>query len=50
MKRTAIVTGARKRVGAEIAEALLADGWNVVAHVRREEDRVPEGTLQVVAE
>jgi len=28
-KRTAIVTGAGKRVGVEVARALLADGWAV---------------------
>jgi len=50
MERTAIVTGAGKRVGAEIAEALLGDGWNVVAHVRHGEDRVAEGAVQVVAD
>ncbi|MES2120160.1 MAG: SDR family oxidoreductase [Pseudomonadota bacterium] len=47
--RTAIVTGAGKRVGAEIAKALLADGWDVVAHVHHDEDEVPEGTVRVVA-
>ena len=31
--RTAIVTGAGKRVGRAIAQALLEDGWTVVAHV-----------------
>ena len=50
MKRTAIVTGAGKRVGRAIAEALVADGWMVVAHVRREGDAVPEGTIKVAAE
>lgn len=50
MERTAIVTGAGKRVGAKIAQALLADGWTVVAHVRRGEDRVPDGTIQAVAD
>ena len=40
--RTAIVTGAGKRVGAEIARALLADGWTVVAHVQHDgDDRSP---------
>ncbi|HJU77666.1 MAG TPA: SDR family oxidoreductase [Sphingomicrobium sp.] len=48
--RTAIVTGARKRVGAEIVRALLEDGWNVVAHVRREKDEVPAGSVKAVAD
>ena len=33
--RTAIVTGAAKRIGAELARALAADGWHVVVHCRR---------------
>ncbi|HEU5285121.1 MAG TPA: SDR family NAD(P)-dependent oxidoreductase, partial [Sphingomicrobium sp.] len=48
--RTAIVTGAGKRVGAEIARALVGDGWSVVAHVRREEDSVPDGAVRVAAD
>ncbi len=48
--RTAIVTGAGKRVGAAIAEALLGDGWAVVAHVRDEADTVPDGAVKVVAD
>jgi NAD(P)-dependent dehydrogenase (short-subunit alcohol dehydrogenase family) len=48
--RTAIVTGAGKRVGAEIARTLLGDGWNVVAHVHHEEDPVPAGAVRVVAD
>jgi len=48
--RTAIVTGAGKRVGAAITEALLADGWAVVAHVHREKDEVAEGAVKVVAD
>jgi NAD(P)-dependent dehydrogenase (short-subunit alcohol dehydrogenase family) len=47
--RTAIVTGAAKRVGAEIARALLAGGWTVLAHVRRETDAV-EGANNVAAD
>lgn len=47
MQRTAIVTGAGKRVGAEIARVLLADGWNVLAHVHHAEDEVPEGAVKV---
>lgn len=50
MERTAIVTGAGKRVGKVIAEALVADGWTVIAHVRRDSDAVPEGTIKVAAE
>jgi NAD(P)-dependent dehydrogenase (short-subunit alcohol dehydrogenase family) len=48
--RTAIVTGAGKRVGLTIAQALLADGWTVVAHVHHEADAVPEGARKVVAD
>lgn len=32
--RTAIVTGAAKRIGAEIATALASDGWHVLIHYR----------------
>ena len=49
-QRTAIVTGAGKRVGAEIARALVGDGWSVVAHVRSDEDSVPDGAVKVVAD
>jgi NAD(P)-dependent dehydrogenase (short-subunit alcohol dehydrogenase family) len=48
--RTAIVTGAGKRVGREIAQALRDDGWNVVAHVHHDADDVPDGTGKVVAD
>jgi NAD(P)-dependent dehydrogenase (short-subunit alcohol dehydrogenase family) len=48
--RTAIVTGAGKRVGAVIASNLLANGWKVVAHVHHSGDQVPEGAVKVVAE
>lgn len=47
--RTAIVTGASKRVGRVIAEALLADGWAVVAHVHHDADECPEGAVGVAA-
>ncbi len=47
---TAIVTGAGKRVGAIIARELLADGWNVVAHVHHDDDSVPEGAVKVIAD
>lgn len=49
-ERTAIVTGAGKRVGAEIATALVADGWAVVAHVHHGDDDVPDGATKVVAD
>lgn len=49
MKRTAIVTGAGKRVGAEIARALVSDGWTVIAHVHDERDENP-GTVKVAAD
>lgn len=48
--RTAIVTGAGKRVGREIAGALLQDGWNVVAHVHHAADEVPAGATKAVAD
>ncbi len=50
MTRVAIVTGAGKRVGRHLAEGLLADGWQVVAHVRRVEDAVPAGAIPVAAD
>jgi len=48
--RTAIVTGAGKRIGREIAQALVGDGWSVVAHVHHEDDDVPDGSTKVVAD
>lgn len=48
--QTAIVTGAGKRVGAEIARTLLGDGWTVVAHVHHQDDRPPDGSMAVVAD
>jgi NAD(P)-dependent dehydrogenase (short-subunit alcohol dehydrogenase family) len=33
--RTAIVTGAARRIGAEMARALAADGWHVLIHYNR---------------
>ena len=49
-ERTAIVTGAGKRVGAAIASALVAEGWSVLAHVRRNTDEVPDGANKAVAD
>lgn len=48
--RTAIVTGAGKRVGAEIARALVEDGWTVIAHVHHDRDEVADGSIKVVAD
>lgn len=48
--RTAIVTGAGKRVGAHVAKALAERGWSVVAHVRGDSDPVPKGMIRVVAD
>jgi len=48
--RTAIVTGAGKRVGFRLAQALLSDGWNVVAHVHHADDEVPDGAIKAVAD
>src|SRR4029079_741747 len=48
-QRTAIVTGAGKRVGADIARALLADGWTVVAHAHNFADELPESATDAVA-
>ena len=36
--RTAIVTGGAKRIGAEIARALAADGWHLLIHCNRSRD------------
>lgn len=49
-RQTAIVTGAGKRVGREIASALLDDGWTVIAHVHHQSDDAPDGAIKVVAD
>jgi NAD(P)-dependent dehydrogenase (short-subunit alcohol dehydrogenase family) len=49
-QRTAIVTGAAKRVGADIVKALLERGWTVVAHVHKAEDEVAAGAHKVTAD
>jgi NAD(P)-dependent dehydrogenase (short-subunit alcohol dehydrogenase family) len=48
--RTAIVTGAARRVGAVIADSLAANGWTVIAHVHHENDTVPGELHRVVAD
>lgn len=48
--RTAIVTGAGKRVGAEIVRGLIEDGWSVVAHVHYDGDEAPAGAVRAVAD
>jgi NAD(P)-dependent dehydrogenase (short-subunit alcohol dehydrogenase family) len=50
MNKVAIVTGAGKRVGRLLAEGLLEDGWQVVAHVHHAGDGVPDGAVKVVAD
>ena len=50
IEKVAIITGAGKRVGRAVAEALRDDGWQVAAHVHRNSDAVPEGTIKVVAD
>ena len=50
MQKTAIVTGAGKRVGREIAAALIEDGWSVIAHVHHDSDDVPAGAVKAVAD
>ncbi|MEO6360040.1 MAG: SDR family oxidoreductase [Sphingomicrobium sp.] len=50
LPQTAIVTGAGKRVGAELTRGLLDDGWTVLAHVRDAGDDVPPGAVKVVAD
>jgi NAD(P)-dependent dehydrogenase (short-subunit alcohol dehydrogenase family) len=49
-ERTAIVTGAGKRIGRAIATALLEDGWRVIAHVHHDSDDVPDSATKVVAD
>lgn len=47
---TAIVTGGAKRVGRSIVEALLADGWDVLAAAHHADDAVPAGARKVVVD
>jgi len=45
-----MVTGAGKRVGADIAKSLIDDGWAVIAHVHNAGDEVPDGAVKAVAD
>ena len=47
---TALVTGAARRLGRALAEALLADGWAVAAHVHYDGDAVPDGATRLVGD
>lgn len=49
-KGTALVTGAKARIGKQVAEALLADGWRVIGQVRAESDPVPAGCERVTGD
>jgi NAD(P)-dependent dehydrogenase (short-subunit alcohol dehydrogenase family) len=49
-QQTAIVTGAGKRVGRNIAAALVDDGWSVIAQVHHGADDVPRGATKIVAD
>lgn len=42
--RTAIVTGAARRIGRALAEALHADGWHVLVHCHRSRDEAAAWT------
>jgi NAD(P)-dependent dehydrogenase (short-subunit alcohol dehydrogenase family) len=46
----AIVTGAARRLGRVLAQGLIDDGWQVVAHVHRDDNQVPAGAIRVVAD
>lgn len=46
-RATALVTGAKARIGKMVAEALMADGWRVIGQVRDRDDPVPDGAERV---
>jgi NAD(P)-dependent dehydrogenase (short-subunit alcohol dehydrogenase family) len=47
--RTALITGAARRVGAEIARRLAADGWNVIVHYHSSEPDARELAREIAA-
>lgn len=47
---TALVTGVKARIGRQVAEALVADGWRVLGQVRRANDPVPDGVTRIVGD
>lgn len=49
-RHTAIVTGAARRIGRMLAEALVARGWDVIAHVRTADDAGPAGCRTVAGD
>lgn len=49
-QRTAIVTGAARRVGRALAALLAEQGWTVLAHVRSDSDESTPGTIRVCAD
>lgn len=46
--RTAIVTGGAKRIGAAMAHALAADGWDVLIHCNRSVDEAEAVRAEIV--
>jgi NAD(P)-dependent dehydrogenase (short-subunit alcohol dehydrogenase family) len=49
-EKTAIVTGAGKRVGAALARSLVDDGWAVLAHVHDSSDAVPDRARKIAVD